>query len=255
MDDKVGGAASWEFRKLLTIIPDGASIFSAEAVALIDALKLVRSSTLKKFIIFTDSLSCLQSIENEDLSNPLIMKFLLKYKNILLQGKTLVLCWIPSHVGIPGNEKADRLAKESLEQEIRPIPMPYTDFMGIPKRYCVKLWQDMWDVTPQFLTHINPKLTRKIYDPSLSRREERALCRLRIGHTRLTHSFKMEGKNRSNCDECSVPLTVRHIMSECAKYQDQREMILPGESIREIFSHSDKDIIAFLRECNLLHQL
>ena len=193
MDDKVGGAASWEFRKLLTRIPDGASIFSAEAVALIDALKLVRSSTLKKFIIFTDSLSCLQSIENEDLSNPLIMKFLLKYKNILLQGKTLVLCWIPSHVGIPGNEKADRLAKESLEEEIRPIPMPYTDFMGIPKR--------------------------------------------------------------SYCDECSVPLTVRHIMSECAKYQDQREMILPGESIREIFSHSDKDIIAFLRECNLLHQL
>ena len=255
MDDKVGGAASWEFRKLLTRIPDGASIFSAEAVALINALKLVRSSTLKKFIIFTDSLSCLQSIENEDLSNPLIMKFLLKYKNILLQGKNLVLCWIPSHVGIPGNEKADRLAKESLEEEIRPIPMPYTDFMGIPKRYCVKLWKDMWDVTPQFLTHINPQLTRKIYDPSLSRREERALCRLRIGHTRLTHSFKMEGKNRSNCDECSVPLTVRHIMSECAKYQDRREMILPGESIREIFSHSDKDIITFLRECNLLHQL
>ena len=107
MDEKVGGAFTWEFGKLQTRIPDGASIFSAEAVALIDALKAIRKSTLKKFLIFTDSLSCLQSIQNEDLSNPLILKFLLKYREILLQGKDVVLCWIPSHVGIDGNEKAD----------------------------------------------------------------------------------------------------------------------------------------------------
>ena len=254
-EEKVGGAFTWEFGKLQTRIPDGSSTFSAEAVALIDALKAVRDSMLRKFIIFTDSLSCLQSIENEDLSNPLILKFLLMYRTILLQGKDLVLCWIPSHIGIEGNEEADRLAKEALEQDIRPIPMPYTDFMSIPKHYCVGLWQQMWEATPQYLSYINPQLTRKTYDPSLSRKEERALCRLRIGHTRLTHSFRMEGKDRPNCDECSVPLTIRHIMSDCVKYQAQREILLPGDSIEEIFSHSDKDIIGFLRECDLLNQL
>ena len=133
--------------------------------------------------------------------------------------------------------------------------MPYTDYMSIPKHYCVGLWKQMWEVTPQYLSYINPQLTRKTYDPSLSRREERALCRLRIGHTRLTHSFRMEGKDRPNCDECSVPLTIRHIMSDCVKYQAQREILLPGDSIEEIFSHSDKDIIGFLRECDLLNQL
>ncbi len=120
-DEKAGGAATWDFGELQTRIPDGASTFSAEAVALIDALKMVRDSLRKRFIIFTDSLSCLQSIENEDLSNSLILQFLLKYRDVHLNNKIAVLCWILSHIGIPGNEQADRLAKESLELDIRPI--------------------------------------------------------------------------------------------------------------------------------------
>ena len=43
-DEKAGGAATWDFGELQTRIPDGASTFSAEAVALIDALKMVRDS-------------------------------------------------------------------------------------------------------------------------------------------------------------------------------------------------------------------
>ena len=113
----------------------------------------------------------------------------------------------------------------------------------------------MWEVTPQYLTYINPQLIRKTYDPSLSRREERALCRWRIGHTRLTHSFRMEGKDRPQCDECNVPLTVRHMMADCVKYQVQRESILPGDCMEDIFSHSDKDVIRFLRDCDLLNQI
>ena len=36
----------------------------------------------------------------------------------------------------------------------------------------------------------------------------------------------------------------------------QREIILAGiNSIEEIFNHSDKDIIEFPRECDLLNQL
>ena len=70
------------------------------------------------------------------------------------------------------------------------------------------------------------------------------------------YSFRIEGKDQPNCDECSVSLTVHHIISECVEKQVQREIILSGiNSIEEIFNHSDKDIIEFLRECDLVNQL
>ena len=85
---------------------------------------------------------------------------------------------------------------------------------------------------------------------------ERALCRLRIGHTRLTHSFRMEGKeDRPKCETCQVFLTVRHIMTECLDYQALREALLPGDTLEEIFSNSDRSIVTFLRECDLLNKL
>ena len=73
-DDKVGSAATWAFGTLKTRLPDTCSIFSAETVALIDALKIIDKSSRRKFIIFVDSLSCLQAVENEDLSNALIQR-------------------------------------------------------------------------------------------------------------------------------------------------------------------------------------
>ena len=39
---------------------------------------------------------------------------LLKYK----YKKDVIFCWIPSHIGIQGNERADLLAKEALSKPI-----------------------------------------------------------------------------------------------------------------------------------------
>ena len=90
-------------------------------MALIDALKIIEESRRKKFIIFADSLSCIQAIENEDLSNTLIQKFLIDHTELLKKRKQVDLCWIPSHIGIAGNEKADQAAKSSLGLDIRPL--------------------------------------------------------------------------------------------------------------------------------------
>jgi hypothetical protein len=40
----------------------------------------------------------------------------------------IVYCWLPSHVGIKGNDKADRAAKMALSLEPFDFKTPYTDF-------------------------------------------------------------------------------------------------------------------------------
>ena len=120
------------------------------------------------------------------------------------------------------------------------------------------LWHDIWTRSVSFRSIHSPTLEKKIYDPSLSRREERALCRLRIGHTRLTESYRMENRTaRDKCSECDVgaDLSVQHIMTECDRYRYLRERFLPGDTLEEIFSHPDRTIVEFLRESDLLKRL
>ena len=60
----------------------------------------------------------------------------------------------------------------------------------------------------------------------MSRRKETALCRLRIGHTRLTHSFLMSGDPPPFCEDCLVPQTVRHLLVECPSLSEARNLFL-----------------------------
>ena len=66
------------------------------------------------FIIFSDSLSVLLSLHNKKMDNPLILQLLQKFHYLRCAHKTIHLCWIPSHIGICGNEAADMAVTESL---------------------------------------------------------------------------------------------------------------------------------------------
>ena len=50
-----------------------------------------------------------------------IYKYLKTYSTLTNCGKTVILCWIPGHVGIPGNERADSVAKAALSLSISPV--------------------------------------------------------------------------------------------------------------------------------------
>ena len=107
-------------------LPDNSSIFSAEVKAIDLALKFIDTVDNSKFIIFSDSLSVLQSLKNRNIRNPLIAKVLQKHDD-LVPPKLIVYCWIPSHIGIPGNELADKAAKQALLLNISNTKVPYTD--------------------------------------------------------------------------------------------------------------------------------
>ena len=52
----------------------------------------------------------LKATNHTSSKNPHIQKLLEKYHELLANNET-VLCWIPSHIGIPENETVDHQAK------------------------------------------------------------------------------------------------------------------------------------------------
>ena len=98
-------------------IPDDSSIFTAEAKAVDLALDFISTCDANnKFIIFSDSLFVFKAMNHTSSKNPQIQKFLENCPE-LLANKEIVLCWIPNHIGIQGNEMVDQQAKASLSLE------------------------------------------------------------------------------------------------------------------------------------------
>ena len=74
-------------------IPDGSSIFTAEAKAIDLALDLVDNCNSRdKFIIFSDSFSVLQAVNHTSSKTPQIQNILQKHHTIS-KYKTIVYCW------------------------------------------------------------------------------------------------------------------------------------------------------------------
>ena len=53
----------------------------------------------------------------------------------------------PGHVGIRGNEAADRAAKEALDKKPTADQMPFSDLKPLTAKYVYQIWQKEWDET------------------------------------------------------------------------------------------------------------
>jgi len=89
-----------------------ASIFTAEAEAIIEALRQVNLQISKKILIISDSKSVLTAVESYPHSNTHPSVFTIKslLYELNLQEFDIKLLWVPSHCGIEGNERADFIA-------------------------------------------------------------------------------------------------------------------------------------------------
>ena len=230
-------------------LPDNISIFTAEAKAVERALQFIKVNCVsKKFIIFTDSMSLIQSIQNANLKNPLIGTILRDNYRIGKQGKELLFCWVPSHCGIPGNEKADRAAKVALNNPIHHFNIPYTDKIPLIKNFLYKKWQTEWDRLVGNKPHaIKPHLGPPFLVHS-SRKDQVVLNRIRVGHSRLTHSYLMKNeteKSKPKCHFCTSDsnLTVKHIIIDCTYFSAIRSNYFDVSTMKELFDNVHADNI------------
>jgi len=169
--------------------------------------------------------------------------------------KKIVFCWVPSHVGIRGNEKADLAARSALNLPRTNVGIPYSDFKYYINKYILSNWQGDWNNAGANKLHsIKPVLGDWQSSYRRSRRDEVILCRSRIGHTYLTHNFILNRDPPPQCGHCQCRLTVRHILVECPHLAQIRSNVFGGEGVVESFRFHPQLIIMFLKQTQFYHQ-
>ena len=87
------------------------------------------------------------------------------------------------------------------------------------------------------------------------RKDEVVLCRARIGHTHLTHSYIFRKDPPPLCEHCQCILTVRHILVECNHFAQERKDIFGRRDVVESFRFHPTNYVVFKRNQILLYIL
>lgn len=201
-----------------------ASVFTAEVYGVILALNYILQHRVSSSVIYTDSLSCLRAVCSPlGTRNLLVRRARYFAGTALSKGYNVILCWVPSHVGIPGNEHADRAAAAAHSLDITSFPIPYQDLRPALKRVINTKWQSFWEPQCSNKLHlVKPKIGNSL--PHLpSRLHEVLLSRLRIGHTFLTHGFLLRNEEPPQCPHCGVQLSILHVLITCPLYESHRQ--------------------------------
>jgi hypothetical protein len=227
--------------------------------AIYTAICLAENIKSDKFLIVSDSLSCLKALDNFDSIDTFTNGVKQKIESI---GKTIEFLWIPSHIGICGNEKADSLAKKGIEKQIETSWHTKNDALKIINNNIEEMHEKEWQkvegknkLKKVIRTKKRVKKQNIIYR-EFSRKDARIITRLKIGHTKLTHEFLFtREKVISKCD-CGEPLTVKHILENCKIYDVLRNKHkVKFKNLRSNHRKELENVIKFLKEANLYEKV
>ncbi|GFO00338.1 RNAse h family protein [Plakobranchus ocellatus] len=152
LEEKVAAAAYFPERpdySKATRLRDGASVFRAELEGIAIGLTEIKKKQLTKYhkncVIYSDSLSALQAIQSKNFK----VKDIRRLFNSIRKFPPYVhisFVWIPTHVGIQGNENVYKLAKAALNKASYPGKfICWSDYKPKVNAYIHTVWQGNWD--------------------------------------------------------------------------------------------------------------
>ena len=231
------------------------SVYSTELFAVSRAIQIADRKRKTKLLICTDSLSAVLGIKDSQTKNPLVIEI---QNQLVRTNMTVTFMWIPSHVGILGNEKADAEAKHATRAILtRHYKIVHTDLNRTIKESIKNKWQSEWneEINRQNKLGTIKKTTDKWKNiNNLNRRDQTVITRLRLGHTKLTHGYLIEKTNIPTCS-CVEPLTVKHIF-ECSlnkQFLDKHKIntnILKSDNKQDLLN-----TIEYLKELNIYDKI
>lgn len=245
------------------------SIKSAETIGILIGLQEAVKSQQQKICIFSDSMSSLVSIEN-CLKNSNHRKY---FENLIITiaienpEKEFVLCWVPSHVGIKGNEKADQIAKNAvhfgnkLSLNIEPKEIIY-----IIKNNIWKNWTDEYVMNTanvgSHLAIINKGVPSKkpwFSKSKMPAKDIKLINRLKAGHTyNKKVLYKMKKIESQLCEHCNVIEDTHHILFACKNFNvirnNYKKLCQEPDTIKLMNTNVDEnlmEICKYIKEINV----
>ena len=203
-------------------LSDNISIYTAEMIAIQQALLFILHHKIKQAIIVTDSLSVLQSIQSgfSHTRPNLLEELKCIITEISEQDGNLIFIWVPAHCGIIGNEAADKLAKGALsnKQIDKIVPFELKEAYALVDEGIGATWQREWtnNKKGRALFEIEPRATNKIKYSNIAREKETCITRMRLGKCYLnSYLHKINVHATGLCLHCNKPETIDHYLFDC----------------------------------------
>ncbi|CAK9820040.1 hypothetical protein ANTQUA_LOCUS10419 [Anthophora quadrimaculata] len=218
-------------------LPKQASVFTAECVALEAALKYIYRHQDNAYVVCTDSLSLVQTMDSPRIK-PHRNRHIVSIKNIVHKlkeeapGLEIIIMWIPSHKGIQGNEQVDREAKEAAQSAVNVVhTVPHTDIFPLLKQKITKnthkelTRQASFKGGAYFNKYYSDSSTHPwFHNKKLPRHTTVWINRLRSNHYNLKASLKRVNIVQDTRCQCGFPVEdIDHMLWDCTCTQAHRQ--------------------------------
>jgi hypothetical protein len=180
--------------------------------------------------IFSDSLASVMAIHSQRVDSHHLIKDIRQIvSNLLSSGTRTNFIWIPSHVTIPGNERADELATQCLSDPASPvlsITPSTSEFLNVIHSVRISnLSRSLRLACPTLLPSSRCRMGLRPWQVHKSTVISRILHRLRSGRNRLNKTLRhFDADNDGFCPNgCPNLEDSNHVLTVCPTYEISRE--------------------------------
>jgi ribonuclease HI len=269
------------------------SSFRAECQALEAGLRLLAErlqelsgSEVSEVRVCTDSLSALQALEAGPgaIRHAGLVRVWRELERCAAEGRHFTFVWVPGHVGLPGNEAADALARAGGSMPQSEVPVDFSCAKAAIRRAGAAL-HDAWYRGQLPADHHHRRATdgRAFDSTSCSNSaEERHLVRLRVNRhpfcratlarwgrpaqPSLSTATPFPSTVTNNITNINITPTLpfcafcpgvvddaEHFLCHCQRWSAQRAACLGPTPTVAVLRHFPGNVVAFLRAVRLLH--
>ena len=198
----------------------------AELIAIMIGLRhcireVRRGMQFEKIIVFTDSKSSVEILSKwEKSDDPYVRDIAEAALELERRGKQIHIQWIPSHIGIAGNEAADKAADEAAKNPtIVNLPLRVSDYKVWFEANLKREWEERFKASGVGAWVAAKQSKYKPSDPWWeldSSAKQSLITMVRLEQFPNNALFHREDEIKNKCKYCNnTAETVRHVVEQC----------------------------------------